>query len=448
MLERRGHALRAAAVTLLALVLRLVPFLAGSSSSARFVQQDSHAYLALGKHFDASYLHTTGTFFFQSIVRTPGYPALLSLVYALGGGMHAMIVLQILLAAASVGLVYLVTLELAGSRAALIASLLLALDVPSILFADYVMTETLFAFVLLLGTAFALRVRTGASPWWAVLAGLAFGLATLVRPITLYLPIVLAALLLVSLRATPRARLTLALVGIAAFAVPVGGWIARNAAADSYVGLSPIDSINLLDYRAAGALASADGTSLAATRTSLHRKLAAQGYGDLTSPTLPAKEIPRSASAERSLAVRTLVHHPSGTVVMFVKGLRSLLLESAKGQLPQNLDRGHAGTRLVTPVGLLDYLVTALVYVGALLSLLAIRRGNGRVVVPLTVALYIVLISAGPEAYARFRVPLMPQLAICAGVGYATASLSRATRRTTENRSRTRRRSTSNSSPR
>jgi 4-amino-4-deoxy-L-arabinose transferase-like glycosyltransferase len=418
--DRRSDVVRAAAIALLAVGLRLILFLAGSRDPTRFVQQDSHAYLELGKHFSASYLHTTGAFFFQSIVRTPGYPALLSAVYALGGGMHAMIAVQIALSGLTVLAVYYATLALAGAGAAMIASLLLALDVPSIVFADYVMTETLFALVVVLGTACALRVRPDGTRRWAVLAGLAFGVATLIRPITLYLPIVLLLLLLAALRAPARMRITLALLGVAAFAVPVGGWIVRNAAADSYVGLSPIDSINLLDYRAAAALGAADGISLPAARRSLHRRLRAEGYGDLTAPTLPAKDIPRTASAEQSLALHTLVHHPFGAFVMFGKGLRSLLLESAKGQIPQNLDRGRTGERLVGPVGAVDYLVTALAYIGTALSLLAIRRGNGRVAVPLAVALYVIVISAGPEAYARFRVPLMPQLAICAGVGFAS----------------------------
>jgi 4-amino-4-deoxy-L-arabinose transferase-like glycosyltransferase len=418
--KRRRDAVCAASIALFAIVLRLVPLLAGSRSSSRFVQQDSHAYLALGKHFAASYLHTTGTFFFQSIIRTPGYPALLSVVYALGGGMHAMIAVQVLLAGFSVLIVYYVALELAGPGAAVIAALLLALDVPSILFTDYVMTETLFALVVLSGTACALRVRPGASQLWVVLAGLAFGLATLIRPITLYLPIVLISLLVTTLKTTPRRRVALALLGTAAFAVPVGGWIARNATADSYAGLSPIDSINLLDYRAAAALAEDNRISLEGARRSLHEQLRADGYGDLTSTSLPVREIPRTARAERSLALHTLAHHPVGTLIMFVKGLRSLLLESAKAELPRNLDRGRTGARLVGPVGAVDYFVTALTYLGAALSFLAIRRGAGRVVVPLAVALYIVVISAGPEAYARFRVPLMPQLAICAGVGFAS----------------------------
>jgi 4-amino-4-deoxy-L-arabinose transferase-like glycosyltransferase len=417
--DHRRDATRAAGVALLALALRLALFVGGSSNAARFVQTDSRTYLNLGHHFDPSYIDATGSFVRESVIRTPAYPALISAVYSLGGGMHALVALQIVLGSLNVVLVYYAALRLRGPGAALVASLLLALDVPSILFADYVMSETLFASFLLVGATFAMRFELGAAGRRRlVIAAAALGLATLVRPITLYLPILLVLAFLFTSGAARRARIRSALLAVAVFAIPVGGWIVRNTVVASYVGLSPIDAINLLDYRAAGALSADEGTPLEAARAQLHRRLSADGHTDLTSPALRVSEIAGSAAAEQSLAFHTLLHHPGGSAVMFLKGLRSLLLESAKGEVAANVDRPSV-RHLIAPIGALDYLVTALTYVGAFLSLVAIRRGLTAAAVPLSVAAYLVILSAGPEAYARFRVPLMPLLTICAGVGYA-----------------------------
>jgi hypothetical protein len=64
----------------------------------------------------------------------------------------------------------------------------------------------------------------------------------------------------------------------------------------------------------------------------------------------------------------------------------------------------------------------ALVYVGAARGLrLAIRGDRSWWPAHLLlagIAIYLVVVPAGPEAYARFRVPVMPLLAVFAGIGW------------------------------
>jgi hypothetical protein len=71
----------------------------------------------------------------------------------------------------------------------------------------------------------------------------------------------------------------------------------------------------------------------------------------------------------------------------------------------------------------LGYLL--LIYLGCAISVWAILRGDGSNVFPhllvLGVALYLIGLSAGPEAYVRFRAPVMPLLTPYAGSGLLTA---------------------------
>ena len=59
---------------------------------------------------------------------------------------------------------------------------------------------------------------------------------------------------------------------------------------------------------------------------------------------------------------------------------------------------------------------TAALFVFALLGAMALRRDDLGLLVILTVG-YFILVSAGGEAEARFRVPVMPQYAIAAAAG-------------------------------
>jgi hypothetical protein len=55
-------------------------------------------------------------------------------------------------------------------------------------------------------------------------------------------------------------------------------------------------------------------------------------------------------------------------------------------------------------------------------------RSAGAVLLALT-AMYIIVVSSGPEAYSRFRAPIMPLLCILAAEGFmAWASATRASR--------------------
>jgi hypothetical protein len=109
---------------------------------------DSQQYMLLAEH-----LRSQGFFSWDGrtavTFRTPGYPLLLAL---LGGNMVLVVIVQSLLGALAVLMVFLLGRRWFGGRAGLFAAALLAVDLTNIEHTGTIMTEPLFVFVVLLAT--------------------------------------------------------------------------------------------------------------------------------------------------------------------------------------------------------------------------------------------------------------------------------------------------------
>ena len=120
--------------------------------------------------------------------RAPFYPFFLAGVYGSVGYSHdAVRVIQCLVGAGTVGLVYLIARELA-QRFAWIAGGLAAVYGPLVSISNEVMTETWFVFWQVLGVYALIRLNgRRASRRWVVLGGFSIGMAALTRPVGLLL---------------------------------------------------------------------------------------------------------------------------------------------------------------------------------------------------------------------------------------------------------------------
>jgi 4-amino-4-deoxy-L-arabinose transferase-like glycosyltransferase len=166
----------------------------------------------------------------------PGFSFVLSLVYRFTGpDPLAGEVMNAVLGALTVPLLYVATLRAFGRRAALVAAGWLAVMPGPILWADVLFSETLYAFAVV--AVFAL-LATLPARWWSVLVlGLVIGGAALVRGEGLFLvvPVVVAWWRTVGLR-----NLALRTVGLgAAVVLAVAPWTIRNyAQLDAFVPIS------------------------------------------------------------------------------------------------------------------------------------------------------------------------------------------------------------------
>jgi hypothetical protein len=358
----------------------------------RFETPDSFEYETLARHFDRAYLH--GDFLALSLRRPPGYPAL---VAALGTNVTATIVVELVLSVATVAGVWLLARQLAGETAAAVAAFALALDPISIVMASNLTTETLFAALWVGATLLWIRGTT----WSVAGAGFVFGLSVLVRPIAQWLWVLLVPLTLVLWR--PRA----AVACLVAFAVPVALWVERNHHETGVVTVSTISATNLLDYRAAGALAIDEHLSLADAQ----RRLEARIRPDAN----PARE----AQQRSSLAWHTLAHHPVAAVRTTVEGLGRVLFGPGRAELSRLvLGRNSTPRALVAVEALILFTTLALAAVGVVV--LARARDWLALAATLTFAAYDIVLSAGAEGDARLRMPAAPFLAVLAGVAVSS----------------------------
>ncbi len=376
------------------------------------------------------------------IIRTPGYPCFIALVYLVFGENHAPVGLaQIVLSAVTVVMVYYMSRTLWDSTAALAAATLFSLDLVSLVSSLYLLTETLFTFFLTasVGAAVLLGVARRGRGRYAFLSGLLLALATLVRPIAYYLvgPMVVGWFVYGCLAGWKRKEiLAVVLLTGLPWVVLVGGWQVRNYRVSGSFEFSHIKNINILYYRAAGVVAQREGIEFAEAADKLKRQ-----YPKLTRREMSA-ELLESYGRE---GFRIVARHPFLFMKDQWRGVMKTLTcpQSSRFLIYLGYDPASAGqmaclsnlplpewvTRRVlrkplviaTTAGSWAFLVIS--YAAMLCSLWNIARRERQALVVhvliLGVILYLLIVGCGPETNCRFRTPLAPFIALYAGRGLA-----------------------------
>ena len=162
-----------------------------------------------------------------SVFRTPGYPTLLAAIrLAAGDSLLAVRVAQFALVGVTAWLVYRITLELADRQTARVAAVLVLTYLPFLWLARMHLTETVTTTLL---AAIVLLLLRAEGKWWRYAAvGLLCGAVAMVRPVygLAFAPIA-ACLVLWPHTSRRRAALQAGVV-VAAFAVALTPWTARN----------------------------------------------------------------------------------------------------------------------------------------------------------------------------------------------------------------------------
>lgn len=195
--------------------------------------------LAAGQGFGESVLSPSGG---PTAFRAPLYPLFLGGVYEVtDGSMLAARLLQALLGAVAVVLLWFVSQRLFGRAAAFVAACVAAVFPPLVVTGAALMSEAIFVPIMLGALLCALLAREAGprATRWAILAGVLVGLGLLTRPNSL--AVVPALLLLVVGAGWQRA----AVLAVAAVAVLVP-WQIRNATTmDGFVFIADIDGYNV-----------------------------------------------------------------------------------------------------------------------------------------------------------------------------------------------------------
>jgi hypothetical protein len=164
-------------------------------------------------------------------IRSPGYPIFLAMF--IGDSLSRAIILriqfaQVLLSSVTVILSFCVYRRFMTSTWAASAALLTAICPHLIVVNTYLLTETLFTFLMVLSVYGACRLVT--RPAWrtAAVLGMVLGAASLVRPSFQFFPFCAAAFFFFTTRKRPGFRLAVAVLG--GFFITIAPWHVRNLA--------------------------------------------------------------------------------------------------------------------------------------------------------------------------------------------------------------------------
>lgn len=302
---------------------------------------------------------------------------------------------------------------------------LVALDLTTMTYASYLLTETLFTFLLTVAIVAWPLAGDSRREARAATAGIAWGLATLTRPITFYLA-PLALVLSIAVEWKRPTRLRAPAIALLCGALVTGVWMARNHALSGSAVLSTIEGENLLHYRAA-LVSLPGGKTVADWRRDL-RRATGEGRYDRSDP----RQAAELDAAKKKKAIELIVSHPLGLHRPLVLGFPRLYFSPNRTYLYNllgieheqwNLDAADAGS-MVETVDWRQGVYIALsgtyqivFFVAALAgALVAWRsRANWAIVAVITIV-YMTVLSTGLETHARFRVPMIPMMAALAAM--------------------------------
>ncbi len=390
---------------------------------------DSAEYLALANSVRMRGEFTTDAS--ETFDRVFGYPLFLATFLSLPSrGLETALAVQHVLVLLSCMMLFQVGRSLFDERVGWAAALWLGVSPNSLFWAGTIMSETLAAFWLALAFLLVVeglrRARFSASSTWILGGGASLALATLTRPIAVYLIPLWAALVALLGRRFPwrTGYVRLCLVFLAAALIPIGLWMGRNYLVVGQAMISTSPGRTVRDFQLARVVARVYG---------IPRSEAATLMAGQPNPTQFAWRValdhPGALVLENIMGiVRTTLgteigswlivlghaYPGSGMLEALGRGSAAAIVEAAQSFVSQRAGWMSAGLLIW---GVAYTLGLVLASSRGLLRMVSIRR-TGRAI-PVAMALvtvaYLVLIPLA-NGDARFRVPAEPFLAFLAGI--------------------------------
>ena len=372
------------------------------------------------------------------LLNTIGYPLFLAGVFSTLGRQLGDIALAQLMVSGILALnVFAALVRRLGVRAALLSATLILIDPLTILWSMTILTETLFAAALGTGAVLLANWAHSRRRSMLILAGLFVALAILVKPFAMLVAAVWGGAMLFMPPETTVTKTERFWAGMRRgflFALPsillIAPWFVRNGLLWDCPTLSSVDRVTMRDYMAAKVLAEAEHIDLSVVQS----RLQADDPGVCPGETAKYWKI---ILDNPGIYARL---HAAGTipVLLGTNFDRWLQFFGAEYQLPDlwrpYMDGGWTGLWSVITeqvkafpqgLGLLVGLTTyqLFLYILALIGIVATLRGTSTpgkwVVVALTLAILVLVLSPGQGGHERFRVPVQPLLAILAGYAMA-----------------------------
>jgi 4-amino-4-deoxy-L-arabinose transferase-like glycosyltransferase len=360
-------------------------------------------------------------------VRTPGYPAFLAAIMWVTDSEWAISPIQAALSALTVATIVLVGWRLIGLAAGLVAGGLLVLDPLQFIASGTILTEATASITIALIAAvgvlvFAVR-RPQDVPIGAVFGlGLLVALATMVRPTMWFYPAVLLVLLALRFRGVPRRALVARLlVFVLPVAVVVGGWQVRNHSTVGSWQLSGATGLLMYCSNAAQIEARTSGTTMDATQRRLGCPASGEDPGGVCrSDAGWTCRIPDPDATGQGFddwnhkGLEIMADHPMQTARIMVEGVVRQIAGPGTDTVRRYFDV-PASSPLALGLFVWNATLWAFAAVGVVAGLRSRHRAYWAFVV-VTIG-YVVIVSTGDAAGARYRVPVIPLLALLAALG-------------------------------
>ncbi|HEY6968213.1 MAG TPA: glycosyltransferase family 39 protein [Candidatus Angelobacter sp.] len=344
----------------------------------------------------------------------PGYPLLIALFLRAGLDLKYLVLLQhllhVLLATATTAAAF----KLTGSRRpALIAGILVSIDLPMLDAANHIITDISFTTILTIVLWLLWTGSRQSEARWSnrlFFSGLLAGAATLIKPINqfFFLPVIIYLL-----ATRKRSRLWAVICFVLPCLCLPFLWAARNYREAGYFGVTSLPGIEVLCCRASGVLALDDpgdfNTNASRRRAQMENVACDQVkrlYGKDCSELSFAQKSPIFMRVGR----KVLMEHLFGLVRLTFRGAALVLLDGGASSLP-GIINPHLAIKL-----LLIYTLPAFSFAVAGLWKLWTQNRQFSLLALLTVG-YFVLLASGAESYSRYRVPVVPVYSILTAIG-------------------------------
>lgn len=428
----RRNLLAVSVVILVGLIIRLGFLALIAGHPERGISPDSESYLKPGISMASSGIYPP-----DNGKRPPVYPLFIALIYFLGGQNPVLIMIaQIVVDSVVIYLTYLLGTRIFPKPVALVGALIMAINIDSITYEFYYLSETLSTFFTLIALLAWGKGFQEDSRGWIVIGAILMGLSVLTRPITLYFPIILILWSFLKKERPFKENLLNASAYALTFVIVLLPWVIRNY---NVLGIPTVSTItnHLLSYNAASLEAHLRGVSEKQVRneyvTALPQKIAELGleYNHAT-----------VARVKSMLAREIILSHPFQYIYVHLKSdLNSLLPHTNILELlgltigdKDTLDvlnekgliaaiRHYFGDKTwLIWVLLPSIILLGFIYATSLVGAVQIiRENNWFAFVLLIITCAYLLLLPGPPSIARFRVPAMPYLSLLSALGANTA---------------------------
>lgn len=364
---------------------------------------------------------------------TPLYPYFLYLLLTAGiKSIYGMAALQTIVGSLSILIIYYTGIVLGfrdGRR--IILPLIVALDPTSLISSVSIMTETLFTFLFSLHLLFLILTLHKGRPVYAVTASVFLALMVLTRPIALLYPLVSILLILLFGRRRPGLAFANSLVLLLVFYLLLVPWCYRNNRLFGYWELSSLGYYNLLMANATSLRAAQTGKDFDTTQIELRReadvkmsRLKPEPRGEFERNRFYGKEGLSIIAEDRW---RYLKIHLLGSLKVIIgtekQDLSHIFEEDRFNTVPLKsilLDREigvRPGRMFVSALVIsLAIQLFQLLFAIAGIVLLINRRDWLIFLLTLLPIAYFSLVT-GPIGYSRYRVPIVPLIALAAAEG-------------------------------